>query len=52
VATQKSQLDAQLKMQLERQRLASQERIAMENIQSREETEGTRLGIEAARGVK
>jgi hypothetical protein len=49
VATQKSQLDAQLKMQLERQRLASQEKIAMENIQSREETEGTRMGIETAR---
>jgi hypothetical protein len=36
-------------MQLERQRLASQEKIAMENIQSREETEGARMGIETAR---
>jgi hypothetical protein len=49
---QKDQTDAQLKMQqqaLEQQRIASQERIAMEGIQSKEEIEGMKLGLGVAK---
>lgn len=46
---QKDQMDVQLRgaqLQLERERIASQERAAMEAIKSKEEMEGMRLGIE------
>ena len=49
---QKDQTDAQLKMQqqqIEQERIASQERIAMEQIQSKEEQAGVKMGIDAAR---
>jgi hypothetical protein len=49
---QKDQTDAQLKMQqqqIEQQRIASQERVAMEQIHSKEEQAGVKMGIDAAR---
>jgi len=49
---QKDQTDAALKQQqqqIEIERIASQERIAMENLQSKEEIEGTKLGIDISR---
>jgi hypothetical protein len=49
---QKDQTDAQLKMQqqqIEQARIASQERVAMEQIQSKEEQAGVKMGIDAAR---
>jgi len=49
---QKDQTDAQLKMQqqqIEQQRIASQERVAMEQIHSKEEQAGVKMGIDAAK---
>ena len=49
---QKDQQDAQLRLQqlgIEKERIASQERAAMEAIASKEELEGMRLGVEVRR---
>jgi hypothetical protein len=50
---QKDQVDAQLKaaqIQVEQERIASQERQAMESLALKSEIEGTKLGVEIERG--
>ena len=50
---QKDQVDAQLKaaqIQVEQERIASQERQAMENLALKSEIEGTKLGVDIERG--
>jgi hypothetical protein len=52
---QKDQSDLQLKMQqqqIEQERIASQERVAMEQIHSKEEQAGVKMAIDAAKSRK